>query len=200
MSQTYTQLIYTMMYEAQRGSQAAQFANIDTQGIAETLIPIIFQQAGEEVAKDERKRSILKRAKTVTMVNGVATLSDDVLTAYLEDSSFIDPADLTKTYSWVRNWGDFIDPSLASAPYDNYGYYSMSGGVTLGQREAGALYDPSSGFTGSMTLNIPCVPVIPTNATDVVDVPDEILSDILTIGAELLRGALLAAAAESVRV
>jgi hypothetical protein len=196
----YNQLILTIMYQAQRGSDAAQFANLDTQGIAETLIPTIFQQAGEEAARDERKRSILRRSKTVTLTNGLGTLSDDVLTMYLEDSTYLDSSDLTKRYSWVREWSDFIDPTLADPPYSNLGYYSIQNGVAIAQREPGALYDPSSGETGSRTLNIPCVPEIPASATSTVDVPDEIISDILVIGSELLRGALVKAAAEAARV
>lgn len=195
MSMTYLEVIYRTVAQAQRGSQMAQFANIDTQSICEAMMPSIFQQAGEAAAGNERKRSLLKRDKTITVTNGAATIPDDALTAYLEDSTFYDPSDLSKTYSWIRNWNDFINPSLANQPFVNYGYYSVSGGVTLGQREPGEVWSPSSGFTGSMTLNIPCVPVIPATATTTLAVVDEVLNDIIDIGAAALRGEVIRQAA-----
>ncbi len=76
----------------------------------------------------------------------------------------------------------------------NYGRYSVSGGVTFGQVEPGEVFDPTSGFTGSMALNIPCVPVKPATQTTALDCPDEILNDIYEIGSEMLRGLLLTTA------
>ncbi len=190
----FNEVIYQICWNAARGMSPEQDISA-LLPVAESLWPSISQKVGELAAGSERKRSLLKRTKTLTVANGSATISDDVLTAYLEDSTLYDPADLTKTYSWVRNWNDFINPSLANQPFSNYGYYSVSGGVTFGQREPGEAYDPSSGFTGSMTLNIPCVPVKPATQTTAVDVPDEILNDIYEIGSEMLRGLLLTQAA-----
>lgn len=191
----YNEVIYQICWNATRGMSPEQDISA-LLPIAESLWPSISQKVGELAASSERKRSLLKRTKTLVVASGAATIDDDVLTAYLEDSTLYDPADLTKTYSWVRNWNDFINPSLANQPYVNYGYYSVSGGVTFAQREPGELYDPSSGFTGNMTLNIPCVPVKPATQTTAVDVPDEILNDIYEIGSEMLRGLLLTQAAQ----
>ncbi len=190
----FNEVIYQICWNAARGMSPEQDINA-LLPIAESLWPSISQKVGELAAGSERKRSLLKRTKTLAVSNGAATISDDVLTAYLEDSTLYDPADLSKTYSWVRNWNDFINPGLANQPFSNYGYYSVSGGVTFGQREPGELYDPSSGFTGNMTLNIPCVPVKPATQTTAVNVPDEILNDIYEIGSEMLRGLLLTQAA-----
>ncbi len=187
---TFQESIYTICWNATRGMSPEQDISA-LLPIAESLWPSISQKVGELAAGSERKRSLLKRTKTLSVGNGTATISSDVLTAYLEDSTLYDPADLTKTYSWVRNWNDFVNPSLANQPYSNYGYYSVSGGVTFAQREPGELYDPSSGFTGNMTLNIPCTPVKPASQTTALDVPDEVLNDIYEIGSEMLRGLLL---------
>ncbi len=191
----FNEVIYQICWNAARGMSPEQDISA-LLPVAESLWPSISQKVGELAAGSERKRSLLRRTKTLTVSNGEATISDDVLTAYLEDSTLYDPADLTKTYAWVRNWNDFINPSLAHQPYVNYGYYSVSGGVTFAQREPGELYDPSAGFTGNMTLNIPCVPVKPATQTTAVDVPDEILNDIYEIGSEMLRGLLLTQAAQ----
>lgn len=189
---TYAEFINQSSWQALRGVPAA--ANFDLDSlfpVAESLVPSVFQQVGEDAAGDERKRSLLRRNKTVMVALGSATLDDDVLTAYMEDSTFMDTSDLTKTYSWVRNFSDFIDPSLASAPFSAYGYFTMRDGVTLNQREAGVLYSPTSGFSGSMTLNIPCVPVKPATASTALDVPDEILNDLLDVMAGALQGEIM---------
>lgn len=175
-----------------RGMPNSAEMNLDTWfPIVEALCPTIFQQVGEDCAGDERKRSLLKKSITVVMANGVATLDDEVLTAYLEDSTYLDSSALAKSYSWVRNWGDFIDPNLDF----RLGYYSIKQGVTLNQREPNTLYDPTSGFTGNMLLNIPCVPVVPTSASATIDVIDEVLNDLLDVGSSMLRGEMIKAAA-----
>lgn len=193
---TYAEFINQSSWQALKGMPSGGSFDVDSLfPIAESLVPSVFQQVGEDAAGDERKRSLLRRNKTITVTSGSATVSDDVLTAYIEDSTYMDTSDLTKTYSWVRNFSDFIDPSLAAAPFSNYGYFTMRDGVTLNQREAGELYDPSSGFTGSMTLNIPCVPLRPALASSALDVPDEILNDLLDVMAAALQGAVMKQAA-----
>ncbi len=186
----FNEVIYQICWNAARGMSPEQDINA-LLPVAESLWPTISQKVAELAASSERKRSLLKRTKTLTVSNGTATLSDDVLTAYLEDSTLYDPSDLTKTYGWIRNWNDFINTGLSDAPFVNYGRYSVSGGVTFGQIEPGETFDPSNGFSGAMTLNIPCVVVKPATQTTAVDCPDEILNDIYEIGSEMLRGMLL---------
>lgn len=189
---TFQQYIYQVCWNAMRGLPNSATIDLDTWfPIAESLCPTIFQQVGEDAAGDERKRSLLRKNLTVTVVNGSATLTDETLTAYMEDATYLDESDLTKSYSWVRNWGDFIDPNLDF----RLGYFCVKNGVVLNQREPGDVYSTSSGFTGSMLMNIPCVPVIPTNATDAIDVPDEVLNDLLDIGESTLRGQMIKSAA-----
>ncbi len=196
MSATWTQVIYTIVSQAQRGSQAAQWENIDTQGIAEALMQSVFQQVGEEAAGDDRKRSLLKKDVTLTFTNGSATVPDYVLTAYMEDATFMDTSDLTKQYQWVREFSDFVNPSLQNAPWSNYGYFNVPNRTTIAQLEPGTAYDPTSGLTGTRHLNIPCVPYRPATADDYLDVPDEILNDIYDIGSEALRGQVMKLAAQ----
>lgn len=189
---TYQEFINQSCWQALRGLPNASHFDLDTLfPIAESLVPSVFQQVGEDAAGDERKRSLLRRNKTVSVSNGSATLDDDVLTAYLEDSTYFDSDDLTKMYSWVRNFSDFIDSSLADPPFSNYGYFTARNGAVLNQREAGELYDPTLGFTGSMTLNIPCVPTRPATASTALDVPDEVLNDLLDVMSAALKGEIM---------
>lgn len=191
MAITWSRMIYTIVSQAQRGTQSAQWNQLDTQGIAETLMPTVFQRIGEMAAGDERKRSLLKRTVSLSFTNGSATLPDYVLTQYMEDATYTDNDDLTKRYSWVREFSDFIDPSLQNAPWSNYGYFNVSNGVTIRQIEAGTPYSPTTGITDTRSLNIPCLPFRPATAATDVDVPDEVLSDIFAIGSELLRGEVM---------
>ena len=191
----FNEVIYTICWNATRGMSPEQDI-MALLPVAESLWPSISQKVGELAAGSERKRSLLKRTKTLTVLNGTATLDDDVLTAYLEDSTLYDPSDLSKTYGWIRNWNDFINTGLSSQPFVNYGRYSVSGGVTFAQVEPGDTYSPTSGFSGSMSLNICCVPVKPATQTTALDAPDEILNDIYEIGSEMLRGLLLTQAAQ----
>ena len=187
---TYEELIYRMVSQAQRGSEAAERTNLDAYAIAESIIPAVFQAVAESAAGDYRKRPLLRRTKTLSFVNGSATLSDDVLTKYLCDATLLDSAALAKRYSWVNDYGEFIrtmDARLGSfnSPIEN----------TIAIREPGAAYAVGSGLTGSRLLTVPCVPEVPALATDSVAVADVIASDLVSVGAEMLRGAMAEAAA-----
>lgn len=184
MNFTLQEIIDLSVQQATAGIDATLIT--DAEITAEPLLPNIFQQVGREAARNERTRSILSRAKTATFTNGTATLSDDVLTEYKEDSTFYDTADLTKEYSLVREWADFIQPRTGYQLL--LGSYCIRDGVTIGVVEPGANYAVGSGVTGNRALVIPCVPVIPTLSTDVVVMPDEVANNVIEALAVALRG------------
>lgn len=184
---TWAETIYTICWQATRGMSPEQniIALLPT---AEALMPSVFQQVGEMAAGDERKRSLLKQNISLSFTNGSATIPDYVLTQYMEDATYTDNDDLTKRYSWVREFSDFINPSLQNAPWSNYGYFNVVGGTTIRQIEAAVAYSPTTGITDTRILNIPCQPVKPASQSAAFDVPDEILSDIYDLASEMLRG------------
>lgn len=184
MSLTLQQLVDEAIFQAKRTlNPTVVVTNLDP--IAKSLLAQVFQQVGIDCAKDERKRSLLRREKTLTFANGVETVSADVLTQYKEDSLLYDPADATAEYSLCREWFDFVrsDDRLI-------GRYSFNGD-TIGILEAGEVYDPADGTDGDRTLVIPCVPGIPALATDPVDVVDEVASDLVSALVESLKGAIV---------
>jgi len=187
---TYEELIYRMVSQAQRGSEVAERANLDAKAIAEAMIPAIFQAVAEAAAGNNRKRPLLRRTKTVAFTNGSATIPNDVLTNYLCDATLIDSSTLTKRYSWVNDYGEFIRTMDA-----RLGSFNSPIESTLAIREPGVAYAVGSGLTGSRLLTVPCVPEIPILATDPVDVADVIASDLVSVGAEMLRGRLAEEAA-----
>jgi hypothetical protein len=190
MAMTYTELIYRIVSQAQRGSESEEQANLDAYSIAEAMIPAIFQAVAEAAAGNNYKRPLLRRTKTVAFTNGTATIANDVLTKYLCDATLLDSANLAKRYSWVNDYGEFVrnmDARLGSfnSPIEN----------TLAIREPGIAYTVGSGLTGNRLLTVPCVPEIPAGADDPVLVPDVIASDLVSVGAEMLRGRMAEEAA-----
>lgn len=184
MSLTFQELIDRAVQAATRGVDA-NTVDSDIEDTAEVLAPQIFHKVAREAAADPRKRSLLKLTKSITLANGTVDLSDDVMTEYMSDARLFDPAALTKYYSWVQEYSDFF------GYLDNrLGYFTVERGVALRVIEPGATdpFSPGTGPSGARSLNIPCVPVIPTLATDPVVVPAEIADDFVAALAEALRG------------
>ena len=193
---TYTELIYRTVAQAQRGAVQFEAANLDAQGMAEAQMPTVMQAVAEAAAGLERKRSLLRQTVTVTFTNGVGLIPSYVLTKFIEEGTLYDASNLPTVYSYVKNFNDFIDPTWRQPPYSALGYYSIIGGDSLAVTEPGVAYSPTSGVTGDRLLNVPTVPQVPTTGhqDDQLTIVDEILSDIIDAGAEMLRGALSIAA------
>lgn len=184
---TYQQMIEMALSQACAGTDPLTNSISDTAWIAEDFVASVFQQVGAECARDEHKRSLLRKPKTVSFVNGAATLSSDVLTEYEEDSTLYDATDLTKEYSLIREWGDFIQPRTGWMLWQ--GTYSVNG-VSLSIVEPNANYDPAAGISAGRVLVIPCVPVIPATASTAVDVVPEIENELIEKLAIALRGTI----------
>lgn len=182
---TYAEWVERVRLETQRGSEQAELSQLDTQPIIEAIQPSVFQTVGENCAADPRKRSLMRKTLTISMADGEGTIPAQALTKYMEDATFLDPADLSKTYSWVREFQDFIGPLDT-----RLGYFNVQGESVLLQREPGEVYEPGLGFSDDMLLTIPCVPVRPSSATDQIDCIDEVASDLVDVGASMLRGEL----------
>ena len=184
---TYQQMIEMALSQACAGTDPLTNPISDTSWIGEDFVSSIFQKVGAECAKDERKRALLRKPKTITFVNGQATVTDDVLTEYKEDSTLYDPTDTTKEYSLVREWGDFIQPREGWMLWQ--GTFSLNGS-TMAVVEPNENFNPSTGISEDRTWVIPCVPVIPALASDPVVVIAEIENDLVEGLAIALRGVI----------
>jgi len=178
----YQDLLLSSVNNALHGVPPEQSAAIDAVGIADTLFPIVSQSVSEAAAADEYKRSLLRREKSITLVAGTATLTSDVLTKYIADSTLIDPAALSKKYAW-RDYPQFIRSSDR-----RLGKYTLRGGGTLQVVEPNANFSVPLAATGARTLVVPCAVSKPTLATDDIDCTDEVLSDLDEALSEALRG------------
>lgn len=178
----YQDLLLSAVNNATRGMDPAQSAALDAVGLADTLFPVVAQAVSEAAATDEYKRSLLTRPKSVTLAAGSATLSVDVLTHFMPDAIFFDPATLSKKYAW-RPYQDFVRKSDA-----RLGVFSLQGGTTLVVREPNQQFVVPLTASGARTLVVPCAVVKPATATTAIDCPDEILSDLDEALSEVLRG------------
>lgn len=188
---TYSDLLYTAINNALRGTTALQNPSVDAIGIADTLFDQVSQSVSMTAAMDEYKRSLLRREKSITLVAGTATLTDDVFTSYVADATLIDPNSLSKHYAW-RDYPDFIrrgDPRI--------GIFTVSRGNIF------QVIDPNANFAvpltaiGARTLTIPCAVQKPALPTDDVDCPEEIISNLIEGLTESLRGEVSKIAGEA---
>lgn len=154
----------------------------------EPLVPVVFAQAGDELAKTERFRVLLRRTKQLAVVDGSVQLPDDVLSVYLDDAALIDPADTTKRYSLLP-WHELVREQLDA----RLGHFAVEGEGTIHIVEPDTPYDPNAGPTTALALTIPCSPEVPASITDEVDVPAEIIDWLIMKLALALKPAALKA-------
>lgn len=189
----YREFIYRAVEQAQRGLDPNRSKLMDAEGIAEAMAPQVFEETGRRAARDERLRSILMSPFTVSFTNGLATLGESVLKAYLCESALIDTGDLTKRYSFIPNWGDFVRPR--SSIDQRLGWFALQGDTTLAIVEPSASYAVGAGVTASRNLTAPRIPTVPATAATELDAPNEIEEDLINMLAEMIRGKAIAEAA-----
>lgn len=189
----YQEFIHRAVEQAQRGLDPNRSKLMDAEGLAQIMAPQVFAEIGNRAARDEKLRSILMSPFTVSFTNGLATLGDTVLTAYLCESTLIDTADLTKRYSFIPNWGDFVRPR--SSIDQRLGWFALQGGTSLAVVEPSASYAVGAGITASRNLTAPRIPAVPATAATELDAPSEIEDDSINALAEMIRGKLILEAA-----
>ena len=187
---TYRELIYAAVNDALRNLDPPVSPNVDAEGIAETLFPVVSQEVSEAAAASPYKRSLLRRTKSVTLVAGEATLTDDVLTGYFNDAVLLKTDNLNFHYTY-RDYPEFIRRNDT-----RLGYFTRNG-VTLMVRDPAQAFTQPLTATGARALVTPCVVVKPATADTDIDAPDEILSDLQDALSEALRGHLIQIATEA---
>lgn len=187
---TYRELIYSAVNNAMRNFSPPVSPNVDAEGIAETLFPVIAQEVSETAASDPYKRSLLRRTKSVSLSAGLATLSDDVLTKYFADATLLKTDNLNFHYSY-RDYPDFIRRNDL-----RLGYFTRNG-TTLMVRDPNQAFTIPLTATGTRSLVVPCVIERPSTADTAIDAPEEILSDLVDALSEALRGQLIQMAGEA---
>lgn len=149
---------------------------------AMAMLPQVFQDVTLGYAGNIR--SLPRLAKTLTFTNGVAALTNDVLTGSMADATLYDPTDPTEEYAFVPEWDDFI------RVYDaRIGHFTVRNNTAIYVIEPGAVYDDGDGLDGTLTLVVAGVPAIPATASTAIDAPAEFLNAALDLMVQRLRGA-----------
>lgn len=192
----FSEMLSVAYFQALRGMGAKAAPNLDdATTIMEAMVPTVFQAVAESCAGDPDRQSLLRRTHTISMTNGVGVLPDEVLTSCMNNSSIADPDDISvgKFQSFVPQWVDFIGPRDNIQTQLNW--FNVKGDSDLHYLAANEEYDPDNGFDGDLELTVPSVPETPTLATDTVDVPSEVASDLIAALADSLRRELQTKAA-----
>jgi hypothetical protein len=189
---TYQEVIDRILYEAQRGGEKAEQANLNTQSVVEAIMPSLLQRVALKYASDEEGRSLLRQTHALTLAAGVATLPAAVLTQCKWGASVSDPEDATvaRAQSLVPYWQDFVQErsGIQAEP----AWWTIRGDDQFHYLEPNESYDAAAGKDGEIELDIATVPAIPASASDATGWPAEIESDVIDTGAEILRGAKIA--------
>src|ERR1041385_195647 len=177
---TYQTIIDLALQQALAGGDQLKSALLDADMTVESFVTNVFQNVALKFAADEEGRSLLRRTHSITLTNGVGVVPDEVLTQCKRGASIADPDDLTvaQLQSFVPYWSDFVQPR--SGLQADIPWWTIKGSQEFFYIESGADYDPLSGFTGNLELTIATVPTVPALSTDDVDVPDELISDLLS--------------------
>lgn len=192
MSLTLQQLIDQAISIATAGMDPSLSGSLSAEMVAEDLLSSVFNKVGVEQAENPRTRTLLQRTKTIAVANGSVVLDPDVLTSYIGDSTLLDPLDLTKVYTLVPNWSEFV---VEDAGF--LGLYALEGEDTLHVVEPNTAYDSATGPSESLLLTIPCAPVIPTTPAGVINIIEELENDLIEALAEGLKLGVRAARSAS---
>jgi len=186
---TYTELITRIIFEAQRGGEKAELANLNTQSVAESIMPSVLQEVTQKYASgDSSKQSLLRQTHAITLTNGVGTIPDEVMTTFVWGSSvYIDDEPTIGPLMTYTPWISFINPAD-----DRLGYYSIRGTDEFYWADPGENY-PDLTRTGDVSLTIATVLTVPDDPDTDTDWPAEAESDVIDRAAEYLRGAKIAA-------
>lgn len=185
---TYQELCDRILLEAQRGGEAAELANLNTQSVIESIMPSVLQDITLKYASgDSDKQSLLRQTHAITLTNGTGTIPAGILTTCVWGSSvYIDDEPEIGPLMSYTPWISFINPAD-----DRLGYYSIRSNNELYWADPGESYpdltrDTAVSLTIATALSIPADPDTPTGW------PAEAESDVIDLAAEWLRGAKIA--------
>jgi len=182
---TYQELIYAAVNNAMRGMETSVSANLDAEMIAQTLFPEVAQSVCESIAANDERRQLLLRQKTLTFVAGEAILTSDVLQDYIWDSVLIDA---TSNMTLRKKYAYRPYPQFVQSRDKRLGIYSIRGTDTIVLCEPNVAFSSPLTASGTRLLNTPCVVESPAAATDQMDCPAQVLSDLSEALSNALRG------------
>lgn len=188
---TLQELADRIILEAQRGSEQAELANLNTQSVIEAIMPSVLQEITLRCWANPDKRPLLKQSHTIAMIDGVGVFPATALKEALTGGMVLEPDDadvLPEDISYVPEWVDYV----AAKNYEpRLGYFSVKDDADF--YYASPTEDTYNTFTGDIGYIGHTQPTPPAAATDATGWPSEIETDVIDLCAEWLRGAKIAA-------
>lgn len=186
---TFSELCTRILFEAQRGGEASEQANLNTQSVIESIMPSVLQEVTQKYANgDSNQQSLLRQTHTITLANGVGAIPNEAMTTLVWGSSvWVDgETEISQAMSYAP-WISFINPAD-----DRLGYYSIRGNTEFYWADPGESY-PDLTRDGEVSLTIATVLTIPADPDTDTGWPAETESDLIDLASEWLRGAKIEA-------
>lgn len=143
--------------------------------VVESILDIALQNLAENYSQDERKRQLLKRTFSLSVVNGMVNLDPSILTSALDDTEVYDSTvDPPIPYSFMRN--------ASGAVYgldQRLGYYWIVGGDGVQVVPPTTSFSFAGGSTLTLQVIAAAIPVAPSSDVGTFDAPDEFMSDLI---------------------
>jgi hypothetical protein len=184
---TLTEIFQRAQLEAMRGGEGAELANLDTQAVAQAMLPSVLQQVTLTCYADPDRRPLLKQSHAITIADGVGVFPSAALKQALPGGMVLEPDDeevLPEDISYVPEWVDYV---AAKAYEPRLGYFSVRDDSDF--YYASPTEDTYNTFDGDITYIGATVPAIPAGPADPTGWPSEIESNVVDVLAEYLRGA-----------
>lgn len=155
----------------------------DAESVVEDMLPTALQVVCMKAASGPNANALPRRNFTVNLTNGTGAVNQNALvscwpsaTVYVSGEPSIGPL-----MSYVPNWNDFIGP-LDS----RLGYWTFQHDHTIYWIDPNATFDITSGRTGNIIMNIAGVPDVPATETTDLDLPDELISNLIAYMKDVL--------------
>jgi hypothetical protein len=163
------------------GGDAHASPVVDNVWAFEEAFPHALSRAVEEIGFGPEEIEHYRRAFDLTFVNGVATLSGDVVHRFLDRSSLssITDASVATNSSFCNRVSEFLNPPHTALHY----YTTVEGEIWF--REASGSVDT---FDGNLTLYAIGYPATPASITGTMAIPEDIADRTVEIMAEMIRG------------
>lgn len=138
-------------------------------------------EVADAFAADDQRRELLRAAKTLTFTSGTATLSSDVLKAFIEDGTFVVG---TAKYGF-RPYPDFLRASDR-----RLGYWSLRGEIVDAKVPV-----TGAAFTGVADTTFICSPSVPAGENSTYEAPDEFIDEVINAMTQFIVGQMMEMAA-----
>lgn len=157
---------------------------LQVEALAQRTIDEVIDEMG---AEGPESRALTLATVSLSLVNGNAAFPVQARIHLLRHASVSDPLDATlaKKMKWVELWSDIIRP----LPSTGIGYF-IARGTTFFMSKPGTAFSTTSGYTGTINVDMPCSPQVPALHTDPITIAPEVEKRVVLRLADRLRAAV----------